>query len=342
MRTQAIVTLLRIPTLGGALAAPEAPVITAPAAGSVATSLTPEITWSRSATDLENGSTLYDVDVASNSDFSTIVQSTDNVNGTSWTVGAALQMSYTVYYVRVVAHNAAGSATSDSVTVRVDPRSLTKTFRYWDVNLSGLFTDEAGTTPATAGQAVANVDGLENSIDMTSAANQPTLTLTDAQLGKALAFGATSYYATGVKLWLPQFDIFMVIAHSNLGAARRLLGCTDNANNMSFVSVTTFFFGLGTADFTGTENHSFAGTFANDTRYILRLSSNGSTLRAFANGTEITPSQAIGAGYGIVFDCFGLRNGGTYFAAGGRLSHLLICNSALTDEEASNVNSFLA
>ena len=95
---QASVTL-NVSTLPGAVA----PV--APGDGSTDQALTPAFTWNADA-----GATSYDIQVASDPNFATIVASATGLTGTSFTPGTALSSS-TGYYWRVRATNACGVGT---------------------------------------------------------------------------------------------------------------------------------------------------------------------------------------------------------------------------------------
>jgi subtilisin-like proprotein convertase family protein len=80
-----------------------APALTAPANGSTGAATTPTFTWNAVA-----GAASYDIQVASDPAFGTIVASATGLTGTSWTPGSALA-SDTVHYWRVRAVNACGS-----------------------------------------------------------------------------------------------------------------------------------------------------------------------------------------------------------------------------------------
>ena len=83
-----------------------APALTAPANGGTGVATTPTFTWNALA-----GATSYDIQVAADPAFNTIVASATGLAGTSWTPGAALA-SDTVHYWRVRAANACGGVWS--------------------------------------------------------------------------------------------------------------------------------------------------------------------------------------------------------------------------------------
>jgi hypothetical protein len=94
---QASATVNVSPPLGGA------PTLSAPADGSTGALLTPTFTWSAVA-----GATSYEIQVATDPSFNTIVASASGLVGTSWTPGAPLA-SAQAHYWRVRAVNSCGA-----------------------------------------------------------------------------------------------------------------------------------------------------------------------------------------------------------------------------------------
>ncbi len=85
---------------------PAAPTLTAPANGSTGTPLKPNLTWSAAA-----GAASYNVEIATDAAFTTIVYTANNVVGTSHTVGSNLAAN-TLHYWRVTPTNPCGTGTA--------------------------------------------------------------------------------------------------------------------------------------------------------------------------------------------------------------------------------------
>lgn len=87
--------------------APSAPVLTAPGNNTTNVGVTPTFAWQAA-----DQADTYQLLVASNADFSTIVINESGLNGTTFTPGTALDTS-TTYYWKVIAVNGSGSTLSE-------------------------------------------------------------------------------------------------------------------------------------------------------------------------------------------------------------------------------------
>ena len=84
-------------------ATPGAPTLVSPVNGATDVSLTPTLTWSAAS-----GADTYTLDIATDAGFTNIVQSANDIAGTSYTLGASLDPAVT-YYWRVAAQNPCGA-----------------------------------------------------------------------------------------------------------------------------------------------------------------------------------------------------------------------------------------
>jgi subtilisin-like proprotein convertase family protein len=147
--------------------ATQAVTLTAPAAGSV-TTLRPRVTWTATP-----NATAYEVQIASDAAFTTIIQTQTNLTGTSYTPAAALQPG-TAYYVRVRALSPCATA----------PYSAAVAFTTGtEVCQSAAATSVPVAIPSAAANTVASVINVTNS-DPVSAIRIRNLTIVHANIGE--------------------------------------------------------------------------------------------------------------------------------------------------------------
>lgn len=167
----------------GGVAAPGAPTITAPSADATASSLTPTISWNRSADDPADGSVVYTVTLTLNA-ANVALTSASNLNATSYvinpTVLGYLAISDNAYTVTVTPSRSGLTGAAATRNFYVTPASVSG-LRAWLDSTYGLFQDNLGTTPATAdGDAVGYwTDRSGNTYHATQATGtaKPTLKL---------------------------------------------------------------------------------------------------------------------------------------------------------------------
>lgn len=137
--------------LGGGVSAPGAPTITAPSADATASSLTPTISWNRSADDPADGSVVYTVTLTLNA-ANIALTSASNLNATSYvinpTVLAYLAISDNAYTVTVTPSRSGVAGTAATRNFYVTPATLSNLIAWLSSDMS-LYQDTGTSTPAT-------------------------------------------------------------------------------------------------------------------------------------------------------------------------------------------------
>jgi len=292
------------------------PTLTAPANGSTGVSTTPTFTWNAAA-----GATSYEIQVASDPAFATIVASAAGLTGTSWTPGSALTAD-TVYYWRVRAVNACGDAWS----------------AIWAFRTAGLTCTTYTSTDVP--KAIPDLGTVESTLNVPD-----TYSLTDVNvtIGQIL------------HTWDSDLDIFVV--HPDATTVELSTdngGSGDNYVNTVFDDEAATLITAGSAPFTGSfrpegslatlDGKAANGTWrlrVTDDEYLLAGTLNAWSITLCGNAAPVSGDYSdLAASYGAAWHTGsgGLRLGPGWtsdssFAAEG---------DNATDDGVSFVGSFLA